>query len=1401
MPWLVPGTPPPKLPSTGDQIFKDLAAQTGPADPLGGGIHLHWGLPDFFSRGQLAPDGSDMTLQPAPNRWLVLRYLSLFDAAAGDWAEPVPTGFVVESDYVTASLEPEPSGIIRPAVAVPLPAGPASGTQPFMYLGRVVPYDTWDPSGEDPSDFLASHAGDDGKPLTLTSLGFVGPTFAPYYPECRSVFGFWDHFEDVAFTSSGGTTLYQAIRNDIPVRFKASYQVIGWFADPSADPMAEVSAAATARFDDYLARCKANGVTPSETWASTFVATVEDQCRWTFDPGVIDSAATSGPAATLCAGIVQEVVWDTSSSGSLSFLTHPDSTAPSGASAVWSDTTRLAVGSSTEEALSALLDKDMASSSDPPVLQNYEYLLDALQLGLLNDLEVQPSKLIHLDEGLHDRAFAGLDGGLLWVVQPARPTGGGAQDADQEVTLPLGLAEDLSLLNAAQKAYDQARASVLVQRSQLFMDWVRFATIDAAGDGSDPYVALQDVMQFVQDELTAVQAAGSAAGVLQYVSSSSGQVTGCSSASDPASLAGAVVSQHAVVAEAVGTVATWTLEAVAAPPFFLPSDPVLVMEGDRLAPARRNGSSRTIGVRLTSELLSSVTIESGGATFPVLAAQLAGMPAITPQTPNRSDVAGLVAEAHLVVPMLADRVITALSTAGGAGNPAAGGTGSYERCLAAFRVAQGGQSQLDGAPQDPYPPTGRGLFAAVRAAPPAADPTEQVTTPIPLTVTFHGWPPNAVAWSCQRELPAFSSPETTRYDPFLPLMLSWTVHLRPLAPGAGDDYGATDITDNFQLTVDDVDYSYLLDGGVPTFPKPADVPYSGWSIISSKPAGALGGQIDTYIRTYPDDPTDPSEPNPAIPALRDLRALYAERTFLSVALNGFNVQQLLQSYLPQTPVQDLVDPSDDLTPLIASAVEEVQGDNWYDHAFNNVLPVFSGPRALENFGPIRAGFLAIASLEVVDVFGQRMTLGTLTTNGDGSLDAFPSLPLRPLAGDTKNGTAAYLAPRLLAPSRLWFRWLSATHDAGATGDFVEMNTHPATSPVCGWIVPDHLDQSLLLYDATGLPIGSFGLEHGVMTYRTRAGNPDNPRDELDKDIGTAGTPTVNPHVANFMWYLDGAGATGTFFADLLAAIGASDTFIAPASFAQDAELAVLIGRPLAITRAVLGLETSGGILPLSQADTSPTDPFPRDVKADNADYVKQRQAGSSASLASVQFPIRLGELADLDDGLVGYLKEEPGPQPYDVFYSAAAVPEADPRCRQPTPADLELTLNAPPVTVTMLVDPRAAVHATTGILPVAALAVPSDQYAQAMGSLAVTFFTNPVLTRRQGLVVPVPQETGWQWSWVDPPDADGGEVAPPLPLAANAANDAATYEYSPQALREGWLRLSPASTPGSDPPT
>lgn len=1370
-----------KKASTGDMIVQPLESNASPPNPLGIGIHLHWELPDYFRRGTQPAQGGEVVFPQAPNRWLVLRYLTVYDANSRKYGAVETKGWIVESDYVSGELSKDSTGTTRPSISVPIPTSPRPGERPYMYMGRVVDLESWNPGSENPADFLPNYKGANGKPLYLTSIGFVGPSFSAYYPECASVFGFWDHFKDV-------TSVYKPITENLPIRFKVSYEVVGWINEPNADPLTNIATLVTESYNRYVHQCATENVPVVRTPADDFVALARQRFRWDFRKDNITFTlkpdktidTLNVPQRTVCGGVEQEIVWNMLTSPTTSFFLNNPNNPQS--PAVWTDNVELAVGNTTVEALSALLKRDMEKNNDPVILDNYEYLLNALQLGILRDLETHGNALITLEEDCHSKAFSQLSGGYMWVVEQKEQSLRKAGNPDEEVNLPLHIAEQLSVLNQAQKNYDQGRAALDVMRKQLFMDWLRFVKIYVSGI-QDPNVDLNDLSNFISTseggELTAVTNYGKDVGMLLYLQDPiTAEIVGIqpplqslrpAAFSDPTSRAIAVWNQYEALLNMLTPHRGWQLRATTAMPFSLPTDPVLVMEGARLQPVRRNGPGPNIAIRVSGEVLNTLQFKYEGNTFTVSTGDLTGVRKVPDAVPMKADVQALVNETYLLVPMLGATVTDALKAKGGSGNPA---VSAYANFVSSLNLAQGGLSPAEGG-------TPSGLFRAVHDTekPITANPTETVSQPLALSVTFtndaaNGWAPDAVAWNTQPALPEFTP---NRYDPFLPVFLLWTAQLEPLKRDVGSNYGPGNLTNYFHLDTEGIDYQYTA-GTIFTTSQP--VRYKRAVTLSKATTYSLTNQIDSYVRNYPTDKkTDAT--------LEQAKETYENRKIISQGLDGFNFEQTLRTLIPKVTVQDLVKGARDvITTDVNAAALANPIDNWYNFGFNGYAPIDVGLLAQHNFGPFRSGFGEIFTLEIVDVFGQRMTLHTTNPNPDGSLRITAAQSLKPAPGDAPNEGKIFFPPRLLAPTRLWFAWLSAKHNKKVTGisrDFVEVNSHPATSPVFGWVMPNHLDNSLFFYDADGAAIGSFGVEHEDLVYRTRAGNANNPHDLLDKDIGAKGSPTVNPHVADFMWYVDGKDAK--FLLDLMTTIENSDKFINPVKFAQDPSLAVLIGRPLALTRAVIGLETSGNVLPVSQADVTANDPFPLDVKNNRYKYFDRQQV-SSAKLATVEFPVRLGDLANIDDGLVGYLIEAAAPAPYNTFYSPAAPADGTHGVERPKPDTIEVTLNASAITVTMLVDPRAPVHATTGVLPVQTREIPPDQYVETVRSLAVTFFTHPMLSLNQQLIVPLPQESNYGWSWVTYGSTN------PLPLHANAANEFATFGYTPQTILEGWLRLN-----------
>jgi hypothetical protein len=565
---------------------------------------------------------------------------------------------------------------------------------------------------------------------------------------------------------------------------------------------------------------------------------------------------------------------------------------------------------------------------------------------------------------------------------------------------------------------------------------------------------------------------------------------------------------------------------------------------------------------------------------------------------------------------------------------------------------------------------------------------------------------------------------TWTQQPWNPFLLEWEVELFPASNQSNiqtttGDYGADFLTSNYALLENQVELTPRPDNGGVT--RAANV-YTGSSILTPYAASQLQGQLDAYLQ----NPLNATTTD-VYQHLKAASAILKTDSFtcLSQSLGGFNAALLMHKQTRQLTIDDPLgfDEYQSFTQAIATSV---QGENK------------TAPEPLWDFNPIRSGCMRVTRLRLVDTFGQIQDLQweqIITTEQ--------------MTSSVEEDWIA-LPPRLSQAARLNFRWLAANSDE------LEMNDHPATSPVCGWILPNNLDNSVMIYNQTGKLLG-FITEQA--TWNSQAPGCS------QQDVSAIS----NPHLRQMVSYLIAQGAA--FFANFITALDTSLANIDPENFAQHQDLALLIGRPIALVRASLNLELQG--LPAIHESWNN---FRQDLS---------RTTRNTNKFPFVDVPIRLGEDQQLNDGVVGYWQETTtGDYEHALFYTPQSDPINDPHIvtHASDPAPLRQNLASPALTVSMLLDPRGSAHATCGLLPTKSITIPPDQYVDALKAIEVLFLTTPILTDVGSINMPLPVESGYQWSWET---MAGTEEITPVHLQAT---------FSPsQEIREGWLKLQERS--------
>jgi hypothetical protein len=422
---------------------------------------------------------------------------------------------------------------------------------------------------------------------------------------------------------------------------------------------------------------------------------------------------------------------------------------------------------------------------------------------------------------------------------------------------------------------------------------------------------------------------------------------------------------------------------------------------------------------------------------------------------------------------------------------------------------------------------------------------------------------------------------------------------------------------------------------------------------------------------------------------------------------------------------------------------------------------------------LRAGHLRVRRARIIDTFGQFHDLS----------DAVLNAPVRAEDLVSRAG-AAFLAmpPRVQEPARLMFRLLDASDD-----------TREATrerSPVCGWLVPDHMDEAVEVFDATGQARGQLQPADDGRTLEWQG---------VPGQMDPLGAPPrlAQPQLAGFVQGLLAHGLrdrerlaseappSETALSALLRMVDATLWSTDPVGRAGNEHLSLLVGHPLALVRAELRLEV--------QSD-------PQASTLQGGLYNDAR-----AELERTPLPVRLGEVLALDDGLMGYFVNDDYSRFYPVHESlapqalasgpgegylgsmalpvdTAAHPVEHPYIDRTPLVDIRPGQR---VRLTLVLDPRGAVHATCGFLPRKKIELMREHVAPALDALAFTFRIGPVLVDPDTIRMPLPAEIAGGWSWVRRVNVTTWKEDP----VVRASQDALLPD-TPAMLSEGWLKLT-----------
>lgn len=589
--------------------------------------------------------------------------------------------------------------------------------------------------------------------------------------------------------------------------------------------------------------------------------------------------------------------------------------------------------------------------------------------------------------------------------------------------------------------------------------------------------------------------------------------------------------------------------------------------------------------------------------------------------------------------------------------------------------------------------------------------------------------------------------------PWTPLYLDWEIQWMPSAGSPQGMYGP------WQLG--ETDFTYT---GQSVAPVAATMQMR--SLLTSNYPDGLSTKIVAFLDTDPD-----------IPAfeIRDL-----ELTVASLATMDVMVQSLtglgawMESRTPM-PAQTVTDPT------VAKWTEGVL--TYLADTPNGEAPIFS---------PLRSGHFRITRLQVVDAFGQVLPGNA----GAGNILPVRSQALMPNVGTDQS--VMQLPPRIAQTARLVEQMLDRNDDS------IPSNSSDRTNPICGWLLPNHLDESLMVFDTEGNALGE------IIKVINDAG-PSLRWDAAPGSDAALGSPPdiANRHLGGLVKGLLSLGLDTTRPLDeLLDLIDVTLWGTGSLGSPFGSRMTLLLGQPIAVVRAAFAFDLDGD--PIYQQDW--------DLTGQSNDL----------SFPSVKIPFHIGDMQLATNGSFGYYAGDD----YSVCYAMhgytpemgsvrravrrpglrrANMQQQIANSRQMLAAsgsepsggyvqtghELDLQCGgADHVLTSILCDPRGSITSVSGTVPVRFDWLPNGPVSSAMQNLRATFRMGPLLLQPEVVKMPLPTGDSSKWEWIERTGVtfwrEQGPVRP--------QDEKAELLDTIPTLREGWLSLSEAITLVRDKP-
>ncbi|MEO7216115.1 hypothetical protein [Mucilaginibacter sp.] len=473
------------------------------------GIHLHWIMPDALRKGKHLAHG-ELDFPAVPNRWLIVR-----TDDSGAWR-----AWVLQSDF----LQPD-----NPIACNYIKEDAVENTIKPIVMGKAWNLIDWK---------------EDGTQTAIDKLTIIAPgnsEFAASYVHCKNIFGFRDDMKDAA-------------GNLLPAGASFTYQVSGWYANKTQDPLSGVS-------DNESLQAKLKEL----SWA-------------------LEGDAAMGariPTGTVCYAMVHSIPW----------VSNPQKSIPPASSI------QIGIGNTTSEALASLLHSQVQPAND----YLRKKLLATFQFKSLLDNGLEGNGLDILNKKMHAKTFLPVEAGVVWVVQPPE-----REPGDNRVDKSLDpfdgeVSAQLLKLNDLQGDYNKIADKLASQQAELYALNFKKKFSGTRDSGQGSYIAQWPAILAKLDKdipacVTAVNSLNQQLGALLRRPLSMHLDKPDIEPQWPKDYVGKIVMQYQKLLDAMerAKMAGYEAKRIAAPQYYEPVDPAVVITGLIPSPVYLKGPAHNL---------------------------------------------------------------------------------------------------------------------------------------------------------------------------------------------------------------------------------------------------------------------------------------------------------------------------------------------------------------------------------------------------------------------------------------------------------------------------------------------------------------------------------------------------------------------------------------------------------------------------------------------------------------------------------------------------------------------------------------------------------------------------------------------------------------------------------------